>query len=801
MLKTNYNKEKIISYNILAKQKDETHFHKDIELIYVLEGNMEINVEDDIYNLNADDILVINPSNKHSYKCSENILIGNFIVSFEKLSCFVEMDSILFRCNSVIDKENSFEEVTKVIKLIINNYVKGKEKEELYEYSLFYQLLELLTNNFMINKDMSMFSEKENRDGNRINEIANYIRRHYNKPITLNDLAKKLNLSIPYLSKYFKNNFGVKFIDYLYDIRLRNAIEDLLNNDATIKNSALDNGFPSTVVFNKIFKAKYNIPPSVYIKKMKTNKQNICEEIELKEEEILDRLKNLLLENNIYDNWGLVQNKKHIVIDIREEREYDKSWNKIINIGAASDLLESDIQEHMLILKNELKYEYVRFWNIFANNMYLGINNDEGKYNFDKIDKVLDFLVENKIKPFIQLRQKPKRLNKTEYNHVIIEDESMVNIKVNEWKNIIKNFSKHIVNRYGIEEAQTWCFEIWWDEDVKLDLDFYDIFNIAYKELKFYIPSCKVGGPEFTANYGVKQFISYIKDWKKILDKSDYLSLSIFPYDIVIENGNKCFIRSMDEDFIANQLKEIEEELKKEGYNNKQIYITEWNNTVSERNYMNDSCYKGAYIMKNIIDNIDDINILGYFIGSDLYSQFYDSNNLLNGGAGLISKNGIKKPAYYAIEFMNRLGGKIIDKGENYILTTNNDNEYFMACHNYKHFNKDYYSKSEDEINPKEQETLFNDYNNLYLNFELKNLLNGQYNVKIYSISSQNGSILDEWINIDGDISLGKDELDYLKRISAPRLKLKRCTVEQKILKLPIDLIPNEFSIIHIYRD
>ena len=38
----------------------------------------------------------------------------------------------------------------------------------------------------------------------------------------------------------------------------------------------------------------------------------------------------------------------------------------MINIGAASDLLQSDMQEHVLILKNELKFEYVRFWSIFG---------------------------------------------------------------------------------------------------------------------------------------------------------------------------------------------------------------------------------------------------------------------------------------------------------------------------------------------------------------------------------------------------------------------------------------------------
>ena len=43
------------------------------------------------------------------------------------------------------------------------------------------------------------------------------------------------------------------------------------------------------------------------------------------------------------------------------------------------------MQEHVIILKNELKFEYVRFWNIFGQDMYVGVSNPEEKYNFDKI--------------------------------------------------------------------------------------------------------------------------------------------------------------------------------------------------------------------------------------------------------------------------------------------------------------------------------------------------------------------------------------------------------------------------------
>lgn len=797
-MKSNLSKEKIITYNITVKHKEEIHFHQDVELIYVLEGEMELKVEADTFHLKQDDIVVVNPNKKHSYKCSEDILMASFYISFQKLSSFLENNLILFWCNSTIDKDDSFKEVRKIIKSIFNHYLNRKGKDDFYEYSLFYQLLNLLTNNFLINNADERFHDKENKYDDRINEITNYIRGNYNKPISLNDLADQLHLSNAYLSRYLKKHLGMNFIDYLNNVRLHYALEDLLYTDATITRAALDNGFANTAVFNKLFKATYHMTPSAYLKKIKNSNEDDFQEDESDKEDILDRLDNHFEENKLESSEDLVKDNQYVIVNANEKKDYKKNWNKIINVGAASDLLQSDMQKHVIMLKNELKFEYVRFWSIFGHDMYVGVSNQDGKYNFDKIDRILDFLVDHKIKPFIELGQKPKRLDRTVSESVIFEEEPPLFTNINQWKSVMKAFSMHIVKRYGIEETQTWCFEIWRPEKEALDIDYLTIFNIGYKELKSCIPNCKVGGAGFRGDYGLKQLMKNIIDWKDQSIQPDFLSFYLFPYVVIEEKGDKYSKRSTDKNYVVNQTKLIKETLKEINWDIKELYVTEWNNTISNRNYANDSCYKGAYIMKNIIDNIDEIDILGYWIGSDLFSQFYDSHVLLNGGAGLISKNGIKKPACHAIEFMNRMGSNIIDKGENYVITANNHNGYYIACHNYKHFNYYYYLKAEDEVKPREQGKIFNDSDNLRLNFQLKSLLNGQYNVKTYSINREHGSVLDEWMRMDEIEDLDKDEIDYLKRISTPRLTIKRCDVDEKILNFEVTLAPHEFNIIHI---
>ena len=84
MTKKSSSKEKIITYDIMMRQKEETHFHQDVELIYVLEGEMELKVEEDTFHLKREDIVVVNANRKHSYKCSSDILMASFYISFQR---------------------------------------------------------------------------------------------------------------------------------------------------------------------------------------------------------------------------------------------------------------------------------------------------------------------------------------------------------------------------------------------------------------------------------------------------------------------------------------------------------------------------------------------------------------------------------------------------------------------------------------------------------------------------------------------------------------------------------------------
>lgn len=91
--------------------------------------------------------------------------------------------------------------------------------------------------------------------------------------LSLAKVAEYLHLNKVYLSRIFVKNLGVKFTDYLTELRVRKAITLMNQGETTVQNIAFDVGFKSPYYFSVVFKKIAKISPSVYIAELKTRKE------------------------------------------------------------------------------------------------------------------------------------------------------------------------------------------------------------------------------------------------------------------------------------------------------------------------------------------------------------------------------------------------------------------------------------------------------------------------------------------------------------------------------------------------
>lgn len=277
----------------------------------------------------------------------------------------------------------------------------------------------------------------------------------------------------------------------------------------------------------------------------------------------------------------------------------------------------------------------------------------------------------------------------------------------------------------------------------------------------------------------------------------DYISVISFAYEV--DKDEKHYsIRIGDEDYLKKDIARIRQHLLETGHPNMPIFVTEWNETVSDRNFINDTCYRGAYIVKNMIDISEDVEAAGYFSGTDRRSEYFDSHMLLEGANGLLNRNGIMKPAGLALQMMNRLGKNRVAAGSHFLITTDRRNNYYIAAHNKRRLSYYYYKTQEDSIEKEKILKYYEDESYLEQNIELTDILNGDYQIRTLKVNEHKGSVMNIWKELGFSENLSEKDIQYIQKVCEPHLQLEKVTVKDNRIRLKLTMEPNEITLVEL---
>lgn len=791
------NERKLMEFYFLTDPESAVHYHQNIEILYVLKGVMGVQIDDVQYMLMDGDFLLVNANKRHAITVKERLFGARFEIDFHLLAEYMGTIQIMFWCNTLADKNDAYKDLRRMLDRILERYFEKEEKGALYLNALYFETLYLLTSNFMVKADDVRLDMENSQDKVRVRQIQNYIQANYQNQISLNDLAEKLFLSNAYLSKYIKKHLGLTFIEYLNNVRLFHAVDELLYTNKSMTRIAMDNGFPTSAAFNKVFRNIHGEAPNAYRKKMQQKRSALEDEEQPKDKNryILEYLK-----YKEQKKEPEVKNEKMCTADAQCYVSCDLMWNKAVNVGEAYALLQSEVQNQLLEIQRETGMVYARIWNLLTQDICL----DEKEYNFRKLDLVLDFLVDNQMRPYIEFGHKPSLFMYTP-ERVLMEDGGDRGIYDYElFSGVIREFCMHLVNRYGVDAIETWYFEYWNDPKLHMsekDGEYYSYFEAIYRTLKNISPEIKVGGAGFILGYETPACRDIFQIWKERKIQPDFLSFCSYQYISFIEEGQCYGKKSIDGHYIEHQVELVRKVMEETGFQIPEFHINEWNFTVSNRNVLNDSCGQGAYILKTCINMAGNIDFMVYWHALDIYSEYYDSDTVFNGDSGMMSRDGIRKPSFYAFQFLNRLLPNVMERDDNCIVTTNGRGRYVIACHNYKKLSPDYVFSEEDEIQIDQQEQFMENTDALHLTLRLAHVKNGDYQVKIYYINQDNGNAQEIWRKLDCTKRLARDEVEYMKKRAAPSMEMRSVRVEDGVMELENVLLAQEIRLLDIrYR-
>lgn len=804
-----YIKKNKMDVQILSRLPKDTHFHQEVELVYVMEGELRLYVMEREYHLKRGDICVINSNEEHRIETQGEITTAHLFITYSLIRSVYNGVSSFFFCNSTSEDDERYEKLRELLNQLLKRKMfcekEAEEEQHEYEYlSVFYKVLGYLTSNFIKKAKTDAGMSMQQKSQMRTLQINEYIMNNYNQPISLKSLADTLYLSEGYLSRYFKKIYNMSFSAYLRQVRLSHAMSELMYTDKAILQIALDNGFSSISFFNKVFKEEYGKSPS--------HIRNSAKEMEKKEEDMDSLVLNQKLEKFIYSMEEEQESKKRAKIirktfQVEDGEKIPQFWNTAINIGQASDLQNHEVRKQILRMKESMHFRYIRFWSLFSDRMIMRNDEEIGQYNFTKLDNILDFLVENGLKPFFDMEEKIKRVNRTDKDFLLYEEKNNKVDSLQIWEEFIRQLIMHLVRRYGIEEVNTWKMEVIFDGYCLKGIDptdsFFQIFKCTYSIIKKHAPHMEIGGCGFFPDYLChleKRGMNFWEEWIRRAPLPDFFSFMIYAYEADPEGKERFGKKSEDPDYLKNSIRKIRAELIQHGLSGQKIYITEWNLTVSDRNKLNDHCFHGAYVMKNIIDVFGEIDMLCYFTGTDIYTEYYDTVWLMHGGEGLLTRDGIAKPSGFAFRFLKKLKPYFIDKTENCLLTTDRRNQYSLVCHNMKNLNYMYYLQSEETLEWDKLWKNFDEWNPLTLKLCIKGVENGNYQMTIQKINEKSGSIQDIWADLEYIQDLSDSEIKYLHRATVPRMIIRKFCVEDECIEIELRMRPNEIGYINLEK-
>ena len=793
-----------LEYRIIRDGTRNSYMQTDLVIMYMLDGEMNVTYFGDTLRMRKEDILLINSGVEYEISGIRDAIYGVATYSIDMISRIMEGRSLMLYANSVRDSMHSYQNLRDILQDMTAEYIMHTHQTSAAMDSMMLSLLNCLIENYQLHQGQI---EADHSDTDlRMRQMMQYIISHIHEEMSLSDLAGEMFVSTSTLSRMFKKSTGMYFADYVMRLRVRTSLEYLRYSDQNLTQIAMNCGFSTSSAFNRSFKKVTGMMPSEYRKNYQVTAEARQEE-NRNEQIIREELRKKGYQYNRLDL------KEEVTLNMNDLNPsyYKHVWSECINIGSFYEMSRANIQFHVLHLQEQLHFRYVRVWNIFSEKMMVSDGVTVGQYNFDLINQVLVFLVSRHIKPFIDLGRRPDTAIRAQGVEIYYKEEGVRFESREVWEDLVKAFLGEIVLRYGAEEISGWIFELTRDFHTKelkqyedKNYDFYEVWKFMYTQIHRQIPGAKFGGISTVIESDRDFAENFFKRCANDGYLPDFVSFFLYPYEIVRDEKEEKLRRmtTIHMDLEAERVREMKALMNRVGLGDRRLYLTEWNNSIVNRNYLNDSCFRAAYIVAKSIELWGEADMMSVMAGSDWGSSHIDTNRILNGGIGLLTKDMIAKPAFYALSFLEHMGTHYLSRGDHYLLTKKGRNDYYLLCHNFSWFRQDAVTDSERVDLDKIRMIRYEDERILELKMIIKCLSDpGEYTVKKRFLNKHSGSVLDEWGKLGFEARLNRDDVKYLQAISVPRIEMERImTTPSGNLEIELKLQPGNVVLLHIYK-
>jgi xylan 1,4-beta-xylosidase len=340
-------------------------------------------------------------------------------------------------------------------------------------------------------------------------------------------------------------------------------------------------------------------------------------------------------------------------------------WERMFGSGRAILSLRDSYRRDLREVQKATGFEYVRFHAILHDEAGLYDEDAAGKpiYNFSYIDQIYDGLLENHVRPFVELSFMPRKLAAQLSEHAFWYKPIVSPPKdMNKWADLISHFAQHLVDRYGIDEISNWYFEVWNEPNIDFWLGepkeqtYYQLYDATARALKRVNSRLRVGGPATAQAAWVDRFIQHTVENDVPVD---FVSTHVYANDSSedVFGTHEAIPRT---EMVCRAVRKVHDQVQASSRRNLPIIWSEYNSSYKNEPDVTDATFMGPWLADTIRQCDGLVSMLAYWAFSDVFEEQGVVKQPFYGGYGLIAEDGLPKPSFNAFKLLHRLGNQRI---------------------------------------------------------------------------------------------------------------------------------------------
>ena len=456
-------------------------------------------------------------------------------------------------------------------------------------------------------------------------------------------------------------------------------------------------------------------------------------------------------------------------------------WEQMFGSGRANLVMRADYQKDLRLVKKVTDFQFVRFHGIFDddNGVYSEDKQGNPVYNWSYVDHIYDGLLENGVRPYVEISFMPKALAAMQQTHAFwYKPYPSPPNDYGKWDALVTAFAKHLIERYGIEEVSQWYFEVWNEPNIDFWIGrpaqptYFELYDHTARALKAVSPRIRVGGPATAQAAWVGDMIAHATENHVPLD---FVSTHVYGNDVtqdVFHDKRPIAPHQM----VCAAVDKVHNEIVHSARPNIPLIWSEFNATYANEQPITDSIYMGPWLADTISKCDGKTLMMSYWSFSDVFEEQGVVKTPFYGGYGIVAEDDIPKPAYDVFQVLHELGDvRLPAPVDRALVTRRPDGTLEIAAWNLVEPGATGSPKT--------------------VTFELKGVPDGEY-ARIRRVDAEHGDTLDAWKKMGSPQYPSQQQIEELRKASeigepeSQEIRNQRLTVTVPPMGLAVIEIP-----------